>query len=129
MPKRAKEKSALEVQRMVNPGFHSVGHIAGLHLRVKPTGARSWMLRATVGDCRRDIGLGPYPDITLAQARERAREARDLIRQGLDPVHERQVRESARRAEQAKALTFAQAAAIYIKSHEAGWRNKKHAQQ
>jgi hypothetical protein len=49
MPKRAKEKTALEVKGLLTPGFHSVGHVAGLHLRVKPSGARSWMLRATVG--------------------------------------------------------------------------------
>lgn len=129
MPKRAKERTAIEVQRLVTPGFHSVGHVAGLHLRVKPSGARSWMLRATVGAMRRDIGLGPYPDVTLAQAREKARQARDTIRQGADPVRERRERESARRADQAKAVTFSEASKTYIKTHAASWRNKKHEQQ
>ncbi|MEQ1686528.1 MAG: integrase arm-type DNA-binding domain-containing protein [Burkholderiaceae bacterium] len=129
MPKRAKERSALEVQRLVAPGFHAVGVVAGLHLRVKPTGARSWILRATVGDLRRDIGLGAYPDVTLAQARDKAREAREAIVGGTDPVHERQERESALRAAQAKAMTFDQATTAYIESQETAWKNPKSAQQ
>jgi hypothetical protein len=129
MPKRAKERTALEVKRLVAPGFHSVGHVAGLHLRIKPSGARSWMLRATVGAMRRDIGLGPYPEVTLAQAYEKARLARDRIRQGVDPVRERREQESARRAEQAKAVTFSEACDTYIKTHAASWRNEKHKQQ
>jgi integrase len=129
MPKLAKEMTAIEVHRLTRAGFHSVGHISGLSLRVKPSGARSWILRATVGDLRRDIGLGPYPEVTLAQAREKAREARETIRQGSDPVRERQALVSARRAEQAKQVTFEEAAAMCIAKDAPGWRNAKHAQQ
>ena len=94
MPKKARELSAKEVRDLKHPGkgrnaVFPVGGVAGLLLQITPTGARSWLLRTTVGDRRRDIGLGGYPDITLAQARERAREAKDAIRQGIDPVDER----------------------------------------
>ena len=129
MPKRAKERGALEVTRLVTQGLHAVGNPAGLHLRVKPTGARSWILRATVGACRRDIGLGAYPDVPLALAREKAREARELIRAGKDPVDEARAARSALVAAQAKAVTFEDAATSYIKSHESSWRNVKHGQQ
>ena len=129
MPKRAKERGALEVTRLVTPGLHAVGNPAGLHLRVKPTGARSWILRVTVGASRRDIGLGAYPDTPLAVAREKAREARELIRTGKDPVDEARAARSALVAAQAKAVTFEDAATAYIKSHESSWRNVKHGQQ
>ncbi|QIB66805.1 DUF4102 domain-containing protein [Kineobactrum salinum] len=78
------------------------------------------MLRATVDGRRTDIGKGPYPEVTLAKARERAREAKDKIRQGIDPVTERKTQKSALIAEQAKAVTFSDVAKEYIakKSHE-----------
>ena len=88
MPKKAPELSAVQVKRTTKPGLFAVGGVAGLHLQVKTTGARSWILRAKVGDKRRDIGLGGYPDVSLALARESARAARGLIRQGVDPVLE-----------------------------------------
>ena len=58
MPKRAKELSALEVKRLTAPGWHAVGTVAGLGLKVSPTGTRAWVLRVMVGAKRREIGLG-----------------------------------------------------------------------
>jgi hypothetical protein len=58
MPKRAEELDALAVRRLVAPGLHFVGVVAGLALQVTPTGARSWVLRYTVVGRRRDMGLG-----------------------------------------------------------------------
>ncbi|MFN2333945.1 MAG: Arm DNA-binding domain-containing protein, partial [Wenzhouxiangellaceae bacterium] len=76
-------------------------------MRVKPSGARSWILRAMVGDRRRDYGLGGFPAVTLAQARDRAREYREMIFQGLDPAVERRKRQDALKAEQEVRITFA----------------------
>lgn len=129
MPKKAKALSPLEVGRLTTPGLHAVGGVTGLHLIVKDTGARSWILRATVGSKRRDIGMGGFPDVTLAQAREKAREAREAIRAGSDLILLRREARSALIAAQAAAVTFDEAANSYIKSHEAGWRNVKHAAQ
>lgn len=85
MPKIARELSAIEVSRLKAPGLVSVGVVPGLHLQVSATGARSWILRVKVGSKRRDMGLGQFPGVTLAQARDKARQARELIEQGQDP--------------------------------------------
>jgi integrase len=129
MPKKAKELSAVEVQRLTTPGLHFVGGVAGLALQVLPTGGRSWVLRTKVGTKRRDMGLGGFPDVTLAKARTDARAARDTIRGGTDPIEEARAKRSALKAAQAAALTFEQCAAEYIKAQRSGWRNDKHAQQ
>jgi len=67
MPKKGIELSAIQVKRLDKPGMHAVGGVAGLLLQVSKSGARSWILRATVGSRRRDIGLGGFPDVTLAR--------------------------------------------------------------
>ena len=129
MPKVAREMSALEVGRLKAPGLHPVGGVPGLALQVTPTGARSWILRATVGTKRRDMGLGQFPGVTLAQAREKARSAREKIEQGTDPILMRQQAQSLLRAQQAASLTFEAAARAYIDSKSAEWSNAKHAAQ
>jgi integrase len=131
MPKVAKPLTALEVKRLDAPGLHAVGTVPGLYLRVlpPPSSAKMWTLRVVVGHKRRDLGLGGYPAVTLANVLETAREKRQSVRQGRDPVSERRAANSALRASQQKQITFAQAAKAYIADHEAGWRNAKHAWQ
>jgi len=129
MPKKARELSALEVKRLVEPGFYSVGGVAGLHLQVTKTGARSWILRILVGNKRRDVGLGGYPDVQLAQARDKARDVREKVAQGIDPVAERQSARSALLAQQMRSITFKQAATEVIKKKQLEAGNIKHAQQ
>lgn len=90
--------------------MHAVGGVAGLLLQVSPTGSRSWILRATVGCKRRDMGLGAYPDVTLAEARESARHLRTQIREGIDPIAEREAARQALIASQRAQLSFAEAA-------------------
>ncbi|EWH00454.1 tyrosine-type recombinase/integrase [Halomonas sp. BC04] len=73
--------------------------------------------------------LGGYPDTTLAGAREKAREARSKIQQGIDPVVERRALRSALLAQQVRDITFEQCASEVIKKKQAESRNAKHAQQ
>ena len=73
MPKIAKELGALDVSRLKEVGFHAVGGVSGLGLQIVASGARSWVLRTVVGGKRRKMGLGGFPDVTLAVAREKAR--------------------------------------------------------
>ncbi len=101
-----------------SPGRHGDGR--GLFLYVKPSGSRSWVLRYQVQGRRRDLGLGAYPDVTLAMARERATEARRLIADGVDPINKKR---------QAKPKTFKDAALELIESKRPGWKNAKHAAQ
>ena len=114
---------------MREPGLHSVGGVAGLRLQVTPTGARTWLLRVVIGTRRRDMGLGAYPGVTLAKAREKASAMRDQIDGGVDPIEARRAARSALIAEQAKALTFEEAAERFMDAKEAEWRNAKHRQQ
>lgn len=128
MPKKARELTATEVRRLA-AGVHAVGGVAGLLVNVKPTGARSWVLRAMVGDRRRDIGLGGFPDVPLADARQRAREARELIRQGIDPAEQRQAAQDALRAAEGKRVTFRKAAERFLERKRPEFRSEKHAAQ
>lgn len=140
MPKKARELSALEVKRLTRPGFHPVGGVEGLYLCVSGSGARSWILRYATKEvrysksgrpyyARRDTGLGPFPAVTLAQARDRAREARDLLYQGIDPVEYKNAARDALRAAAARALTFDQCAERYLAGKAEGFKNAKHAKQ
>lgn len=126
MPRKAKELSAYQVRRIKRPGLHAVGGVAGLHLLVKPSGARSWILRVVIGDRRPDIGLGGYPDVSLADARSEAREVRKQIRAGVDPVAARRAAQDALRAANAKRLTFDQAARQCHAARVHEFRNEKH---
>lgn len=129
MPKVAKELSALEVNRLNTPGLWFVGGVAGLGLQVLPTGGRTWILRTTVAGKRRDIGLGGFPTVTLAGARQAARSIREKIKQGIDPVDEAKAMRGALAASRASEMTFADAAKAFISAKEAEWSNLKHAAQ
>ena len=130
MARKAKELGPLAVSRLSQPGLHFVGGVAGLALQVSASGARSWVLRIQIGDKRRDMGLGGFPDVpSLANAREAARVARAKVKEGIDPIANARAARSALKAEQAAAQTFKTCALAYIEAHEAGWRNAKHAQQ
>ena len=125
MPKKVPELKPIQVQRLAaRDGFHAVGGVAGLHLQVR--GASSaWVLRATVGPRRRDIGLGGYPDVTLSEARDRARAARAQILKGIDPVEARR----AGRIALIAVPTFDWCAAQTIAAKRPEWKNAKHADQ
>ena len=127
MPKKAKERSAVEIKRLSKkPGFHAVGGVAGLHLQVSKTLASSWILRVVIGARRSDLGLGGYPDIPLAEAREKAREARSQIVEGVDPREAKKAARAALKANQAKELTFDQAAVLCHETRAIEFRNPKH---
>jgi integrase len=98
-------------------------------MQITPKGGRSWVLRAMVGTLRRDIGLGGYPGVTLSQARDKAREARAKIENGIDPVEERKAIKAALAASQRRGLTFAKAVERCLEAKLDAFRNAKHRQQ
>ena len=134
MPKIAKELTALEVKRLAHPGHagHAkfpVGGVPGLLLQITQSGGRSWQLRTMIAGKRRVIGLGAFPTLSLAQARERAREVLVGIRRGIDPIEERKVARAALAAAQARGLTFDAAAEQFLEGKVEEFRNAKHAAQ
>ena len=118
--------NALDVSR-AKTGMHGDG--GGLWLQVTPTGGKSWIYRYTSGTKRREMGLGPYPAISLAQARQKALEKRRTTLAGLDPIEVKKVEATEKALAEARAMTFKQCALAYIEAHKGGWKNAKHAAQ
>ena len=129
MPKIAKELTPLAVSKLRRTGLHAVGGINGLGLKVMPAGSRAWVLRTLVAGKRREYGLGGYPTVTLASARERARAMLDQLFAGIDPAITKKQAKSALAAQRARAVNFKTLAEQYIAQHEASWKNAKHAAQ
>ena len=129
MGAKAKELSALAVSKLTAPGMRAVGGVPGLYLCVNESGARSWISRLAVDGRRREMGMGGFPEISLAVAREKARTARADLRMGLDPVEQRKQARSARQSLKTTQKTFADCAKAYIEAHSDGWRNAKHRAQ
>lgn len=136
MPRVAKELTALEVKRLTYdkvqtgnsklPVFKAVGGVAGLHLQLTSGEGRSWVLRYSLpGGRRRSIGLGAYPEVALADARQAAREAKDLIKQGIDPLRHREERRRALKAETNR-MTFADAIDGWDREHPHRFTSAKH---
>ncbi len=138
MPKKAKELSARSVAIIKENGMHAVGGVDGLHLRIVK-GSCAWILRVVVGqrvnafgelkNHRRDIGLGPFPEVSLAEAREKARELKKLIRDGIDPLQEKQERLNALRIKKQREKTFKECAEIVFANKARELSNPKHAAQ
>ncbi len=107
--------SATKVKALREPGRYSDG--GGLHLFISKAGRKSWVLRITVDGRRRDIGLGGYPTVSLARAREKAADYRATIADGRDPVAEKR----------APAMpTLKEAAYAVHEANKPRWRNPRH---
>jgi integrase len=89
----------------------------------------AWILRYYSGGQERWHGLGSLSVIGLKEARERARKARELLLGGQDPIDQKRAAKASRKASEATALTFKQAALAYLDQHRGKWTNRKVAQQ
>jgi hypothetical protein len=101
----------------------------GLYLRITPSGTKGWMFRFKRLSKSRDMGLGVYPAVGLATARDLAEAARALLRQGLDPIEERKAKVEVPQQPAPAIVAFDEAARRYIAAHKAAWRNPKHRAQ
>jgi integrase len=129
--RRAKAATVAEVNSLSRaPGRHSIGE--SLILCVSPSGAKSWVARVRDAEGkRRDMGLGPFADLTLAEAREKARTLRKAGRDGM-PILTRAERRAKRRAENADLLaipTFRKLAERFHENRKVKWKNGKHQNQ
>ena len=107
--------SATRVKALKEPGRYSDG--GGLHLYISKAGRKSWVLRITIDGRRRDIGLGGFPSVSLAGAREKAANHRGAVAEGRDPLAEKH----------APAMpTFREAACAVHEANKPRWRNASH---
>lgn len=127
MPRKAAGLTARQVQTQKVPGLFADG--GGLYLQVAPTGAKTWIFRFQLAGRRRDMGLGSAGVYSLAEARQKAVDARRLVAEAIDPIEHRAGQAAAGALAAVKAMTFRACADQYISSHRAGWRNPKHAAQ
>jgi len=123
MGRKAAGLNALKVKTVKTPGMYADGD--GLYLQVAPTGAKTWIYRFQLRGRRRDMGLGSAKIYPLAEARQKAAEARRLVADRLDPIEQRVAQAAVAAALAAKAMTFEECARRYIAAHRAGWRSPK----
>ena len=122
-------KSAKSVESIKEIGYHNCGQ--GLYLQVSKQGTKSWLYRYTspLTRTRREMGLGSFKFVSLAQARQYAIEAKRLVINGKDPIEERKKRQVEAQLKQARNLTFKEIAEACIAAKAPEWKNAKHAQQ
>ena len=122
-------KSARSVETVTEIGYHRCDR--GLYLQVAGSGTKSWLFRykSPVTGKQREMGLGSLNLVSLASARDIAVECRRQVLSGLDPLEERGRVKRVRLLEQARSITFQEAAEQCIASKKPEWKNAKHAQQ
>ena len=117
--------SAAKVRTISATGLYADGN--GLNLKVDPSGAKRWVQRVTIDGNRHNLGLGRYPSVSLAEARQVADDNQRAIRQGRNPLAEKRHSELERR--RPSTPTFAQAAQQVIDLRRPTWSSNKHAAQ
>ena len=122
---RCNALSAVFVQSVQEMGTYSDG--GGLNLRVEDSGTKYWFQRVSINGKRRNLGLGGYPTVSLAEARKAALVNARMIREGRDPLAEK--REAIAARQRPPTPTFAEAAEIVVEMRRSSWSNAKHAAQ
>ena len=115
--------TARRVATLKEPGKYGDGR--GLWLRVRPDGRRGWVFRYRFRGRDREMGLGSADEVSLREAREQATGARQLLREGRDPIEESRKKRAAARG----MPSFAGCAEAFLAANETAWRNPKHRQQ
>jgi integrase len=118
--------TAREAETATQPGMYADG--GGLYLRVA-RGGKSWVLRYMLDGNAREMGLGGLAKVGLADARKKAAKQRLFLADKVDPIERRKAECGEKKIETARAMTFDDCAAAYIKAHQASWRHPKHHQQ
>jgi hypothetical protein len=117
--------SQTRADKIKQPGRYADGR--NLYLQVSSAGNRSWIFRYELRGRERIMGLGPCTDFTLEEARERARLARQLSKDGIDPLDKAHEARAQAAAQAARAITFTQATDSYLNFHAAKWTNAPYA--
>ena len=125
--RQANKLTALGIARLKVKGRYSDGH--GLWLQVSEAGNKAWLFRYMLNGRARQMGLGPLHTVSLAEARIRARQARQVLLDGLDPLDAKRKAKTAARIEQLKTVTFKQCAEDFMKVRVRDFKNEKHRAQ
>ncbi len=126
--------SVLEIKGARGPVKLSDG--GGLYLQINASDARRWIFRYKIQGKSTEMGLGGYPTVSLADARQKAAGYRQMLAENIDPKRARDV-ERERQVEEARTqeyaaeqvMTFKACAETYIDDHKYAWKNAKHASQ
>ena len=131
MPKLAKTLTALQVNKIRSPGLHAVGGVPGLVLQIRDSSsdAKSWILRIRFEGRRLNIGLGSFSLVSLAEARDKAREMVSLANAGINPVESRKRAKQDRLSEIRLRKTFSECVEEFLDFHLKNFRNEKHKKQ
>jgi integrase len=117
----------LKIARLTKPGRYGDG--GGLWLQVSQTGTKAWLLRYMRDGRARQMGLGSADAVPLKRAREKAKEARGLLADDVDPIDARKENRVKQRLAEARSISFKECCERYIAAAEVGWRNEKHREQ
>ena len=131
----AERITATFVKKTKRPGTYPDG--GNLYLQVSESTRRSnskaitksWLFRYSRFGKDTWLGLGPYPDVSLSEARDLATNERKKKRHGIDPLSDKRARRRAARTAHDNVMTFAECAEKYVDSQAPGWSNPKHVAQ
>ena len=135
MPIIARQITDKEIKRFDKPGWYAVGGVSGLLIQLHSTGnpkqpfTRSWIVRVRFGGKRQVFGIGSYPQVSLSEARNKARELVNRIKDGVDIKHEKKQAKSAFLDAQSTQKTFKECAEAYLEAHSKDYSNEKHRDQ
>jgi integrase len=126
---KANQLSDRKISTTKKPGYQCDG--GGLYLQVSQYGSKNWVFRFKSPELLRDreMGLGNLDTWSLAEARERARECRQAVSLGVDPIEERRRKRDQVRATLAERVLFKDAVDDFLSLHNGEWKNDKHRKQ
>ena len=127
MARLIEKLTPLGVSKKQTPGHYGDG--GGLWLQISKFKSKNWVFRYTLHGTRREMGLGATHTVSLAEARQQAKECRLTLLAGKDPIEVRETTTLAEALRRAKMMTFDQCAAAYIEAHRTSWKNVKHISQ
>lgn len=123
--------TAMKAEKLKEPGLYLDG--AGLYLQISGNGKdrvnKSWLFRFKFKGRQRDMGLGSFQLVGLAEARDKSKAARRQLLDGIDPIEARNAARVEQQLEEAKAVLFEDCGDRYVAAHKAGWKNQKHIDQ
>ncbi len=121
--------SSKYVENLKSQGRYTDALVPGLHLWVKHNLKKYWIFRYSQNRKQQNISLGPYPKVSIAEARLKAQELRNQIDSGINPLAERRMQKNKMLGLEAKKVVFSDFAKECIKTKRAEWTNQKHGDQ